>query len=73
MKSLSFLPLFIQWSPSSWQNYPVKQIPEYEDKVRLQEMKQQLQNKNPLIFAGEIKSLRSQLKLVEEGKQFIFQ
>jgi len=64
---------YLNWNPSSWYQYPSLQMPSYDNFEKLHQVKQNLRQKNPLVFAGEIRTLKEQLKLAEEGKQFIFQ
>ena len=61
------------WTPSSWMRYPVKQIPEYPEKGRLEQVKDEIKKRPPLVFAGEIRRLKEELVEVEEGKGFILQ
>ena len=64
---------YIHWTPQIWQEYPSLQIPEYGDRNHLEEIKTTIRQKNPLVFAGEVETLKSQLRMAEQGKQFIFQ
>ncbi len=41
-----------KWKTNSWKNYPVKHIPEYEDKKELDMVLGKLKNFPPLVFAG---------------------
>jgi len=61
------------WKPSQWIEFPSHQIPEYPDTHHLEIAKQTLRQKNPLVFAGEVRELKSQLRYAEQGKQFILQ
>jgi len=61
------------WSPEAWQDYPSQQIPTYENITILNEIKQEMKNYQPLVYAGEIRQLRNELVKVEEGESFIFQ
>ena len=49
---LSFFPLLKCWSPNSWRQKPVKQIPKYPDIIELENVENQLKKKAPIIFAG---------------------
>ena len=62
-----------KWKTNSWKNYPVKHIPEYEDKKKLDMVLGKLKNFPPLVFAGETRSLKKQLAEVVEGKAFLLQ
>ena len=62
-----------KWKLNSWKNYPVKHIPEYEDKKELDMVLGKLKNFPPLVFAGETRSLTKQLAEVVDGKAFLLQ
>ncbi|MEY3038727.1 MAG: hypothetical protein RL143_1294, partial [Pseudomonadota bacterium] len=49
------------WNPASWRQLPVKQLPTYPDSDALASVEQQLKAQPPLVFAGEIRSLKSDL------------
>ncbi|MCY4039489.1 MAG: 3-deoxy-7-phosphoheptulonate synthase class II [Hyphomicrobiales bacterium] len=61
------------WTPDSWRARPARQMPEYPDPKHLGETEAQLANFPPLVFAGEIRSLRDQLAAVAEGRAFLLQ
>ena len=61
------------WSPESWRNKPVVQVPEYPDAGALKAAEDKLSNYPPLVFAGEARNLRAQLADVAEGKAFLLQ
>ncbi len=63
----------MQWSPSSWRNFPIKQQPEYEDKELLASVERELKSYPPLIFAGEARNLQKDLARVGRGEAFIVQ
>ena len=62
-----------KWKINSWKNYPVKHIPEYEDKKKLDMVLGKLKNFPPLVFAGETRSLTKQLAEVVDGRAFLLQ
>ena len=62
-----------KWKKNSWKNYPVKHIPEYEDKKKLDMVLGKLKNFPPLVFAGETRSLTKQLAEVVDGRAFLLQ
>ena len=62
-----------KWKTNSWKNYPVKHMPEYEDKKELDMVLGKLKNFPPLVFAGETRSLTKQLAEVVDGKAFLLQ
>jgi len=62
-----------KWTLNSWKNYPVKHIPEYENKKELNMVLDKIRNFPPLVFAGETRTLKSQLADVVDGKAFLLQ
>jgi len=63
----------MNWTPSSWRNFPIKQQPTYEDQVKLKDVESQLSTYPPLIFAGEARTLREELAKVGRGEAFLLQ
>jgi len=61
------------WHPSSWRDKPILQVPEYPDAAKLGTVEAQLGAKPPLVFAGEVQNLRSQLGKVAAGEAFLLQ
>lgn len=62
------------WSPDTWRAKPAKHIPEdYPSLARLAEVEAQLSSYPPLVFAGEVRSLKSRLADVAQGKAFLLQ
>lgn len=61
------------WSPESWRNKLVVQVPEYPDAGSLKAAEDRLRNYPPLVFAGEARNLRAQLADVAEGRGFLLQ
>ncbi|WP_432468827.1 class II 3-deoxy-7-phosphoheptulonate synthase [Agarivorans sp. Z349TD_8] len=62
-----------QWTPSSWRDKPVKQLPTYPDQHKLQQTEQYLADQPPLVFAGEARALRKDLAKVAQGEAFLLQ
>ncbi|MDE1462914.1 class II 3-deoxy-7-phosphoheptulonate synthase [Spartinivicinus poritis] len=62
-----------QWSPSSWQQFPIKQQPAYPSPQALESVLTQLKQNPPLVFAGEARSLQTKLADVAQGKAFLLQ
>src|SRR5215471_7781660 len=62
-----------RWTPDSWRNKPVVQMPEYPDARALAEVEQQLATFPPLIFAGEARNLKQALGRVASGEAFLLQ
>ena len=64
----------MSWSPQSWRSKPAKHIPEdYPDETALARVEQELANYPPLVFAGEVRTLRQSLAAVSRGEAFLLQ
>jgi 3-deoxy-7-phosphoheptulonate synthase len=61
------------WTPSSWLNHEAKHLPVYPDSAALDHATTTLSNYPPLVFAGEARSLTSDLARVADGKAFLLQ
>jgi len=61
------------WSPSSWREKPILQQPTYPNQAELEKVLSELKNYPPLVFAGEARSLKSQLGDVANGQGFLLQ
>ena len=61
------------WSPESWRNLPIVQVPTYEDADKLAEVETRLASFPPLVFAGEARNLRAHLADVALGRGFLLQ
>jgi 3-deoxy-7-phosphoheptulonate synthase len=61
------------WSPSSWREKPISQVPAYPDLERLGAVEKQLAKFPPLVFAGEARELKSHLAEVARGDAFLLQ
>lgn len=61
------------WSIDSWRSRPVKQLPTYPDAQSLANAECELSSLPPLVFAGEIRSLKSDLARVARGDAFLLQ
>lgn len=61
------------WSPTSWREKPILQQPTYPNQAELAEVLEELKNYPPLVFAGEVRSLKSQLAEVANGNAFLLQ
>ena len=62
-----------KWSTSSWRNFPLRQIPEYADAEAVAAVEQQLQQRPPLVFAGEARRLKQALAQAARGEGFLLQ
>lgn len=61
------------WSKSDWRNKPRVQMPEYTDAAALAAAEVQLSQYPPLVFAGEVRKLKSSLAAVSRGDAFLLQ
>ncbi|MHA1189688.1 MAG: class II 3-deoxy-7-phosphoheptulonate synthase [Alphaproteobacteria bacterium] len=62
-----------KWTPSSWREKPILQVPDYPDPDRLQAIEGRLATYPPLVFAGEARKLKSALGEVANGHGFLLQ
>ena len=62
-----------KWTLNSWRDFPVKQVPHYEDAAALQSVEERLAGYPPLVFAGEARNLKAQLAEVCDGRAFLLQ
>lgn len=62
-----------EWSASSWRDYRALQQPDWPDKDSLDETCQAISTYPPLVFAGEVRTLKERLADVAEGKAFLMQ
>jgi 3-deoxy-7-phosphoheptulonate synthase len=63
----------VAWTPSSWQDRPARQQPDWPDSDRLGGALKTLAGYPPLVFAGEARSLQSSLAQVASGHAFLLQ
>jgi len=61
------------WTPNSWRDRPVRQVPHYPDLDRIAAVEDELRRYPPLVFAGEARNLRWALADVAEGQAFLLQ
>ena len=61
------------WTPDSWRDCPIRQVPAYPDQSKLEAMEAKIGRYPPLVFAGEARRLKAQLAQVSEGKAFVLQ
>jgi len=62
-----------QWRPDSWRKSTAKHLPDYPNGNQLAEVEKTLQGFPPLVFAGEVRSLKKLLADVSEGNGFLLQ
>ena len=61
------------WTPDSWRDCPIRQVPSYPDAAKLASMEARLSRFPPLVFAGEARRLKAALARAAEGKAFVLQ
>jgi 3-deoxy-7-phosphoheptulonate synthase len=61
------------WSPESWRSYPIRQLPDYENKDELHKAYEELQSLPPLVNSWEIDGLKAQLAKASRGEMFLLQ
>jgi 3-deoxy-7-phosphoheptulonate synthase len=61
------------WTPQSWRDKPISQVPAYPDAQRVAEVEAELGRFPPLVFAGEARELKAQLAAVAAGDAFLLQ
>ena len=62
-----------EWTRQSYRTLPAEQQPDWPDRERLEEVLAELRTLPPLVFAGEIRALHSQLADAARGKAFLLQ
>ncbi len=62
-----------KWTPRSWRDKPVRQMPNYPDQAALLDVEERLSRFPPLVFAGEARNLKAKLAQVAAGKAFLLQ
>ncbi len=61
------------WTPVSWRDKTIRQVPEYPDQAAVTAVEETLAAYPPLVFAGEARKLKRHLGEVAEGKAFLLQ
>ncbi|WP_104709042.1 class II 3-deoxy-7-phosphoheptulonate synthase [Helicobacter felis] len=61
------------WHTRSWRDFPILQQPKYPDPLALEAVEKQLKSYPPLVFAKEIRSLKTALKEACAGRAFLLQ
>ncbi|MGL4440857.1 MAG: 3-deoxy-7-phosphoheptulonate synthase class II, partial [Bosea sp. (in: a-proteobacteria)] len=62
-----------RWTPDSWRQKPVQQVPQYPDAEALASVEKTLAGFPPLVFAGEARKLKRALGKVAAGEAFLLQ
>ena len=60
-----------KWTPQTWRDLPIRQVPGYADKNALNTVEETLRRFPPLVFAGEARRLKDRLADVAAGKAFL--
>src|SRR5215204_6866829 len=63
----------MRWTPQSWRDLPIRQVPGYADHAALAQVEETLHRFPPLVFAGEARSLKAKLADVAAGRAFLLQ
>jgi 3-deoxy-7-phosphoheptulonate synthase len=63
----------VSWSPESWRERPICQVPVYPDTAALKAVEDRLRTHPPLVFAGEARNLQAGLAQVAGGQAFLLQ
>lgn len=61
------------WTPVSWREKTIRQVPEYPDQAAVNRVEETLAGYPPLVFAGEARKLKKHLGQVAEGNAFLLQ
>ncbi len=62
-----------KWSPDSWRQMPILQVPDYPDQAALKDVEAKLATFPPLVFAGEARDLKKSLANIAAGNGFLLQ
>lgn len=63
----------MKWNKDSWRSLPIKQQPIYPNLDELKKTELRLSTLPPLVFAGEVRSLKKELASASLGKSFLLQ
>ncbi|EPH08016.1 3-deoxy-7-phosphoheptulonate synthase [Campylobacter ureolyticus ACS-301-V-Sch3b] len=63
----------MKWNKDAWRSLPIKQQPIYSDLDELKKTEIRLSTLPPLVFAGEVRSLKKELASASLGKSFLLQ
>ena len=61
------------WNPNSWKQLTTLQQPDWPDQDALEKTRKDLSTYPPLVFAGEVRSLKQHLAKVAKGEAFLLQ
>lgn len=63
----------MDWEKNSWRNFRALQQPNYQDKEKLNKITNRISSLPPLVFAGEVRSLKKELARAARGESFLLQ
>ena len=63
----------MSWSRGSWRSKQLLHIPEYPNTRILREAEEKLKTYPPLVFAGEVRQLKSEIARAADGQAFLLQ
>jgi len=61
------------WKKSGWRDCPRVQMPDYPDRESLRDVEVRLAEYPPLVFAGEVRKLKTALNKASRGEAFLLQ
>lgn len=61
------------WKKADWRQKPRVQMPDYTNAAALAQVEAQLSKYPPLVFAGEVRTLKNRLAQVSRGEAFLLQ
>jgi len=61
------------WTPDSWRSMPIRQVPDYPDAQKLQDVEDRLGKSLPLVFSGECERLKASIAKAGRGEAFVLQ
>ena len=62
-----------KWNPDSWKSKTALHQPNYLDEKKLEKTVKKMKKLPPLVFAGEVRSLKKELSKCVDGKGFLLQ
>ncbi len=62
-----------KWAPDSWTTAEERQMPDYPEAAALKSETDTMSAYPPMVFAGEARSLTSEMAEVAEGRGFLLQ
>ena len=70
---MNAVPLFPEWSPSSWTSRPAQQQPTYKDPAALTRAVDALGRLPPIVVSWEVDALKRQIAEAQRGERFLLQ